>query len=37
MNYNVFIENEYQDWDVDIESVETSVQKIFDYRLYDLS
>lgn len=21
MNYNVFIENEYQDWDVDIESV----------------
>ena len=31
MNYNVFIENEYQDWDVDIESVETSVQKIFDY------
>ena len=31
MNYNIFIENEYQAWNVDIESVKTSVQKIFDY------
>ena len=31
MKYNIFIENEYQGWEVDIEAVKTSIQKIFDY------